>query len=197
MMKTVIKLGLAGTAATLLLSACAEGPTLAPAGAFTQGSQTVTLDRAWTAFAQNGQTKTRQLVVDDPQLNSLYVSDGLTPAEPLFIGAKGDTKSDPAPHAKANMSLSEQIEYVGVAVAELGYLKVETKNPKPVTVGDSKGVRFEFTATTAAGLNIHGLAQAVSKKNLNYYIVFISPEEHYYAAYEKNVIAVMDSEKLP
>ena len=198
MMKTVLKIGLATTAATLLLTACADGPTLAPAGNFTQGSASVTLDRNWSAYPANSRLKTRMLTIDGTLLNVLYVSDGLTPSDPLFINwAKGDTTSRPAPRGKANMSLSEQMEYVATAAGELDLLKVETSNPKPVTIGDAKGVRFGLTAKTSSGLDMRGLAQAVSKKGKTYYIVYLAPAEHYYDATLKNVVATMDSQKLP
>lgn len=198
MIKTVLKFGTAAAAATLLLTACAGGPTLAPAGNFTQGSATVTLDRNWSAYPANSRLKTRMLTIDGTLLNVLYVSDGLTPSDPLFINwAKGDTVNRPAPRGKANMSLSEQMEYVATAAGELDMQKVETSNPKPVTVSEAKGVRFELTAKTSTGLNMRGLAQAVSKKGKSYYIVYLAPAEHYYEATAKNVAATMDSQKLP
>lgn len=198
MTKSIFKLGLAGACMTVLLTACVSGPTLAPAGAFTQGSQTVTLDRSWSAYAANSKIKTRTLTIDGQLLNVMYISDGMSPADPLFINwQKGDTASRPAPRGKANMSLSEQMEYVSTAVGELDYLKIETANPKPVTVSEAKGVRFELTARTKDGLDMRGLAQAVSKKGLNYYIIYLAPAEHYYDASLKNVTATMDSQKLP
>lgn len=198
MMKSLAKLGLAGSALALMLTACASAPTLAPAGAFKAGGPTVTLDRDWSLYPQGMGPKTKMLTIDGLLLNRLYVSDGLSGTDPLFVDPiKGDNESNPAPRAKGEMSLSEHMEYVTNAVTVLGYLKVETRNPKPVTISGVKGVRFEFTAKTTEGLNIHGLAQAASAKGLNYYIVYIAPDEHYYAASLTNVTAAMDSEKLP
>jgi hypothetical protein len=95
------------------------------------------------------------------------------------------------------MSLSEQIEYVGRAVSELGYLNVETASPKPVTLSGTKGVRFEMTMRTKEGLNVKGLAQAASKGGKSYYILYLAPAEHYYAANVANAVAVMDTASLP
>jgi len=95
------------------------------------------------------------------------------------------------------MSLTEQMEFVANSVSELGFVKVEYASPKPVTVSDTKGVRFEIITKTKEGLDTKGLAQAVSKNGKNYYIVYIAPKIHYFNANKNNVIAIMDSQKLP
>ncbi len=203
MTTSALKLGTAAAVFALLLGACATGPTLAPKGAFASGKDTVTLDRDWSLYPagliMTGMgPKTKLLTLDGPLLNRLYVSDGLGADDPLFISpTKGDSSSNPAPRGKANMSLSEQIEYVATAIGTLDYQKVQTSAPKPVTVGGAKGVRFEITAKTSDGLNVHGLAQAVSKGGLNYYVVYLAPDNHYYNASLPAVQAAMDGQKLP
>lgn len=196
-------LRLAGAAAAMaLLSGCLSGPPLVPAGKFTAGGpSSVTLDRDWadvTKLFGHHADKVKILSIDGVLLNRLYVSDGLAATDPLMVSPlQGDDSNHPAPRGKADMSLSEQMEFVARSVAALDYQKVETSNPQPVTIGANKGVRFEFTARTAEGLNIKGLAQAVPVKGLSYYVVFIAPAEHYYDANLKNATAAMDSVKLP
>lgn len=188
----------------LLLSACASPPVLAPAGQLALGSSSVKLDRDWTDVTKSTYVYTARgpkvhvLTIDALTLNTMMVSEGLSPSDPLTINVTtGDTKSHPSLRGKADMSLSEQMEFVAESIAQTGYNKVETNNPQPVTVDGVKGVRFELTGVTKAGLNIRGLAQAVSKGGLNYYVVYLAPGEHYYDASLKNVTAVMDSVKLP
>ena len=203
MTTSAFKLCTAAAVLALVLSACASGPTLAPKGAFASGKNAVALDRDWSLYPagliMSGMgPKTKLLTLDGPLLNRLYVSDGLGTGDPLFVSpTKGDTTSNPAPRGKANMSLSEQIEYVSTAIGTLDYQKVQTSAPKPVAVGGAKGVRFEVTAKTSEGLNIRGLAQAVSKDGLNYYVVYLAPDNHYYAASLPAVLAAMDGQKLP
>ncbi len=202
MTKTIVRLLTAGIIGASLLSACASGPALVPAGKFTAGGPaSLTLDRNWSDVSKLfyiKAPKVRILSIDGILLNRLYVSDGLGPNDPLMVGPQhADTANDPAPRGKADMSLSEQMEFVAASVTALDYQKVTTLDPHPVTVGDSKGVRFEFTARTSDGLDMHGLAQAVSKGGLSYYIVYIAPQEHYYAASLANATAAMDSVKLP
>ena len=199
--KTFIRLGLAACAMAVL-SGCVSGPALVPAGKFAAGSGAdVTLDRDWAdvtkLFAHHAE-KVKILSIDGILLNRLYVSDGLTASDPLMVDAvQGDTTEHPAPRGKSDMSLSEQMEFVSRSVAALDYQKVETSNPQPVMIGAVKGIRFEFTARTADGLNIRGLAEAVSSKGVNYYVVYLAPAEHYYNASLKNATAAMDSVKLP
>ncbi len=199
--KTMLRLGATAALAATLLTACASAPPLVPAGKLTVTSAySVTLDRNWSDVSKlfRPVAKVRVLSIDGITLNRLYVSDGLTSSDPLMVNMlQGDNKNHVAPRGKAGMSLSEQMEFVAASVSELDYQKVETRNPQPVTIGNTRGVRFEFTARTTDGLNMRGLAQAVSDKNLSYYIVYIAPDEHYYDATLANVKAAMDSAKLP
>ena len=194
-------LALASSAA-ILLAGCVSGPDLVPAGKFTAGGpSSVTLDRDWadvTKVFGHHADKVKVLSIDGVLLNRLYVSDGLAATDPLMVDATtGDTTEHPAPRGKADMSLSEQMEFVSRSVGVLDYQKVETRNPQPVMIGAAKGIRFEFTARTTEGLDMQGLAQAVSSKGLSYYVVYIAPAEHFYGANLKNATAVMDSVKLP
>ena len=201
----LIRPALAGIIAALSLTACTTAPVLAPTGAYTVApSYSVKLDRNWsdlsqaTFFKSSTAPKVRLLSIDGLQLNRLYISEGLTPDDPLIANpARPDTKTTPTLRGKSDMSLSEQMEFVSQSVAALDYHKVETRNPQPVTVGSVKGVRFELTASTPEGLHMHGLAQAAAKDGKSYYIVYLAPEEHYYAASLASVTAIMDSAKLP
>jgi len=203
MIRTTAKLAVGGLIAGVLLAGCASGPTLAPAGNLAVGDgYSVSLDRNWSdvtgSLGIGKAPKVRVLTIDGILLNRLDVSQGLGSADPLMVSpAAGDTSSNPALRGKADMSLSEQMEFVAQSVSALDYHKVETANPKPVRVGSVKGVRFELTAVTAEGLNIRGLAQAISSKGQSYYIVYLAPAEHYYDANLKSATAVMDSAKLP
>ena len=185
----------------LLLAACANGPVLAPTGNFAAGQASVSLDRNWTDvskmyFGGVGK-KVHLLTIDGLELNRLMVSEGLTPDDPLTISAEGDSKAHRALRGKGDMSLTEQMEFVSDSVSQLDYHKVETANPQPVTISGVRGVRFEVTGVTTKGLNMKGMAQAVSKGGLNYYVVYLAPAEHYYDASLKNAVAVMHSVKLP
>ncbi|MFT3996276.1 MAG: hypothetical protein QM667_12570 [Asticcacaulis sp.] len=185
----------------VLLSACG-GATLAPKGALAVGTgYSVNLSRDWSdisTFYYNRAKKVKILSIDGPGLNRLFVSEGLTAADPLMVHPqKGDNKNAPAPRGKANMSYSEQIEFVSTSLSALDYQKIETSTPRPVDLNGTRAVRFDITAKTPEGLNIKGLAQAASKGGHGYYIIYLAPEEHYYGLSLNDATATMDSAKLP
>jgi hypothetical protein len=193
--------GVAVALTVLVLSGCASAPVLAPKGSFASGGHKTTLSRDWSDISTVYPLRAKKvqiLTIDGMGLNLLFVSDGLTHEDPLMISpTKGDSKDAPAPRGKSGMSLSEQIEFVANSVTALDYQKVETANPQPVTISGTKGVRFELTAKTSKGLDFKGLAQAVTKGNHNYYIVYLAPAEHYYDASFKDAVAAMDAATLP
>ncbi|MCA1936959.1 MAG: hypothetical protein LDL37_16060 [Asticcacaulis sp.] len=198
---TALKTIAAATLAAALLAGCG-GATLAPKGALAVGTgYSVSLSRDWSDISPlyySRAKKVKILSIDGPGLNRLFVSEGLSAADPLMVHpVKGDNKNAPAPRGKANMSYPEQIEFVTNALAALDYQKVEASAPKPVDLNGQRAVRFDITAKTAEGLNVRGVAQAASKGGLGYYIVYIAPAEHYYDASLKDVLATMDSAKLP
>ncbi|ESQ80623.1 hypothetical protein [Asticcacaulis sp. YBE204] len=200
MRKLVKYTGLVALTAALLV-ACG-GPTLAPKGALTVGTgYSVHLSRDWSDVSNLyylRAKKVKVLSIDAPGLNRLFVSEGLSAADPLMVSpTKGDNKNAPAPRGKANMSFQEQIEFVTTSLSTLEYQKIETSAPKPVDLNGTRAVRFELTAKTSEGLNVKGVAQAASKGGLGYYIVYIAPAEHYYDASLKDAISTMDSAKLP
>lgn len=184
-----------------VLSACSFTPPLVPAGKYAIEGEDIRLDRDWadvTKLFLHHAPKVHILSIDGLLLNRLYISDGLTTADPLMVDpAQGETSIAKAPRGKADMSLSEQMAFIADSLSTLDYKKVETFNPQPVSAGGAHGVRFEITAVTADGLKMRGLAQAVPAKGKTYYVVYIAPEMHYYAANLKNVVAVMDSVKVP
>lgn len=183
----------------LFLASCGYAPVLVPQGNVSFG-QTVSLDRAWSEYNAvfNGNNKkVKLLTLDGPALNSLYITEGLSPKDPLMIAQTGDRKDKPAPRGSENMSLSEQIDYVGRGLAEIGFLNVTTKSPKPVTVSGEKGVRFVATMRNVDGLEYQALAQVVTKNKLSYYVIYTAPSEHYYQANLKHAVSIMDSVKLP
>jgi hypothetical protein len=185
----------------LALSGCAIKPALAPKGSFAAGGLRTTLGRDWSDISKLYPMRAKKvsiLTIDGTELNLLFVSDGLTHENPLMISpSRGDRKNAPAPRGKVGMSLSEQIEFVASSVAALEYQKVETANPHPVTLSGIRGVRFELTAKTRNGLDIKGMAQAVSKGKQTYYVVYLAPAEHYYEASLKDALTVMDTAVLP
>lgn len=196
----ITKPALALTLAVVLLSGC-SAVVLAPKGHLAVGSTSVTLSRDWTDISKlyyQRAKKVKILSLDGPDLNRLFISEGLSSKDPLMVHPqRGDRKSAPAPRGKANMSFQEHIELVSTSLAVIDLQQVTTSSPKPVDLNGTRAVRFDITAKTSEGLDLKGIAQAASKGGLNYYIVYIAPTEHYYGAALNDVLATMNSAKLP
>ncbi|MFT4090641.1 MAG: hypothetical protein QM645_07910 [Asticcacaulis sp.] len=194
----ITKPALALTLAAVLLSGC-SAVVLAPKGPLAVGSAQVSLSRDWsdiTKLYYQRAKKVKVLSLDGPGLNRLYISDGLSSKDPLMVHPqRGDRKSAPAPRGKANMSFQEHIEYVSTSLGVIDLQQVTTSSPKPVDLGGTRAVRFDITAKTPEGLDLKGVAQAYSKGNLNYYIIYIAPAEHYYGAALNDVLTTMDSSR--
>lgn len=177
------------------LSACAT-VTLAPAGPYTVGSQSVTLGRSWSdiSILLPGRPKNvRLLSIDGPLLNRLYIADGLTDGQ--FI-VRPATKERPTPTWKSGMSPSEQVEFVADSVSALDYQRVETEDLRPARVGGVDGLRFNISAKTAEGLDISGVAQVAESGGRLFLILFLAPTEHYFGAQKAEVEGIMSSARL-
>lgn len=164
------------------LSACVS-VTSAPAGAMKLGAGQVTLGREWSDISQimpARSKKVRLLSIDGPLLNRLYVTEGLAAGDYMIRAA---TKEHPTPLVRADMSVSEQIEFVADSVSAMDYQRVETARPRPVKFGQAPGVRFDITALTKEGLEMKGLgAVARGASGQLYVVLYLAPAEHYFAA---------------
>lgn len=143
--------------------------------------------------------KVKLLTLDGPDLNRLYVSEGLKPGEPLMIGFSAfDLKKPVQKEVIPPRSLAEQQEFIVRSLSLSGYQKVEADPPEPLALtGSPRGLRFTLTAKDNNGLNIKGLAQVIIKNDLCYYMVYLAPEVHYYKASLADALVSMDGVKLP
>jgi hypothetical protein len=186
---------LACAAVLLALTACTT-VTLAPAGPYAVGGQSVTLGRSWSdiSIIMPGRPKTvRLLSIDGPLLNRLYIADGLTSGQFLV---KPLRKERPTPTWKSGMSPNEQVEFVADSVSALDFQRVETSALRPARVGGVDGLRFDIAGKTAEGLDISGLAQIAESGGRLYVILYLAPSEHYFAAQRSEVEGIMTSARL-
>lgn len=179
-------------AAASLLAGCAA-VTSAPAGPYKVGAAEVTLGREWSdisAIMVGRPKKVRLLSLDGPLLNRLYVTDGLAPGEFLV---KPAAKEKPTPTYKAGMSASERMEFVADSVAALDYQRVEVLRPRPAKFGEAPGLRFDLRARSPDGLDIAGTALVAEIGTKLYVVLYLAPDEHYFAAHLSDVEAVISS----
>jgi len=187
-----ISASLALGVSAMLLAACA-GATSVPAGPLKVGGAQVTLGRQWSDIStiMTGRPKKiRLLSIDGPMLNRLYISDGLSPGDFLV---KPLAKERPTPLVRANMSVTERMEFVADSVTAMDFQRVEVSKPRPATYGGYPAVRFDLSAKTTEGLDVLGVAEAAEVGGKTYVLLYLAPAEHYYAATLSEVEAIMAS----
>lgn len=185
---------LAPALAALSLAACTT-VTDAPAGGFALGEHEVTLGREWSdvAIMMQAPKGVHVLSVDGPWLDRFYLTEGLSPGEPLVRAA---SREHPNPVFRADMSPQEQVEFVSDSVAALGYVRVETKGLRPATFAGAPAVRFDLVAATKEGLDISGTGETVMVNGKLKVMLYLAPREHYYASLLPEVESVMRSARV-
>ncbi len=184
----------AALAAVASLSACAAIKPV-PAGPYASGGNQITVGRTWTDMGRlfDASKGVRMLSIDGPQLNRLFVIDGLRAGEFIIRPA---SKERPTPTWKAGLTPTEQVEFLADSLAAMQYHRVETDNLRPVKVGERSGVRFDISAQTVDGLNISGIAQLVEAGDRLYVLLYLAPTEHYFDATRAEVESIMASARV-
>ena len=183
-------------ACALALAGCVS-VTEAPVGAYAVGTDySVKLGHAWSDVSQimTGRPKKVHLLsMDGPALNRLYLSEGLSPGDFLVMPA---VKEHPTPTYKAEMSPTEEVEFVADSVSALDYQRVETSGLRPGKFGQNDALRFDIAAKTKEGLDMGGTALVAEKAGKLYVMLYLAPVEHYYAATLPEVERVFGSAGL-
>jgi hypothetical protein len=190
----LVRVGAGVLAVAALLAGCA-GITSLPPGPTRVGGTEITLGRQWSdvSILMPGRSnKVRLLSIDGPLLNRLYVTDGLVPGDYLVKPAH---KEQPTPVIRADMTVSERIEFVTDSVVAMDYLRVEASRPRPATLEGQPAVRFDISATSRDGLDVKGSALASEVKGKTYVVIYLAPAEHYYEATLTEAEAIMASIK--
>jgi hypothetical protein len=165
-----------------LLSGCISIPNV-PSGPFVVGPDyTLNLGRNWsniTPISPGLAPQVKVFSVDGPLLNRLYVAGGLAANEGLF---RKQSKEKTRPVLKANMTGSDQIEFLRESVTALDFRNVEVVQPRPASLSGRPAIRVNLTARTVEGLEVSGtgiIQKAGERYNL---LIFVAPREHYFGS---------------
>jgi len=186
---------MAGLVSGVLLAGCTAISSV-PAGPATVGATQVTLGREWSdvSLLMNSRSKkVRLLSIDGPLLNRLYVSDGLVVGDYLV---KPAAKERPTPVIRADMSVTERIEFVTDSISAMDFQRVEAARPRAAKLDGNPAVRFDVTAKTKEGLDVKGTVLAAEVKGKTYVVIYLAPAEHYYDAMLPEVEQVMASGRV-
>jgi hypothetical protein len=100
------------------------------------------------------------------------------------------------PVYRADMSQTEIVEFLTDTLAALGYQNITTRSLRPAPFGTLSGVRFDLSAQTPAGLNIEGTALFAARDGKLNFVLYLAPQEHYYALHAAEVERIMRSVTL-
>lgn len=192
-MKRLATLALLGVVA-LSLPACVAIK-LSPAGPYASGATAYTLGQDWNDITQVMYLPkgVRLLTLDGPQLNRLYLTEGLAPGAGLV---RTVTKERPAPTYHTGSSPTELVEFVADSAEAMGYQAVETSGVRRVEISGKPGLQFELTGRTAEGLDVSGLGQVVESGDRLYVGLYLAPTEHYFAAARPEAERILKSQRF-
>lgn len=167
-------------ASLLALSGCvsitaAQGTVAVPAGGYA-----VALDQTWSDVTDlyGAQTpKTRVLTLNGVLLDRLYLVGGVAPGKSIV---RAMSKENPTPLMRADLSSTEQVEFITDSIAAIGYKRVETVNVQPQSFAGHEGLRIDYTAQTAEGLDIGAAALISVRDGKMNAMIFLAPKEYYF-----------------
>lgn len=191
-LKTFFKYALL-TASAAILTACATGPQLAPAGTYSAGSIQVNLLSDWNALPikTGKRQKSTLLTKDGPALNAVYLFHDLKEGDSLL---RERQKENPVPKFDLELSDLELAEFLMDSLSKgSGYTGMATSNVRPDTFNGEDAIRFDISGKTDAGLNIEGSAiMGVINDTLNI-VLYLAPSEYYADKDRRDVDAIFDS----
>lgn len=142
----------------------------------------------------------RTLTKEGPSIDLLILTDAIAPGQAL---TRRVTNSDvrrgrtQIPVVRTGMHEFELIELVVDSLAVEGFEQVEPTDVTPMTVAGVEGVGFGYTAKTAKGLNIRGLARAMQQPDGKVYLmIFLAPEEHFFGQLAPKITQIFDSARF-
>ena len=182
-------------AAAAPLGACATGATLAPHGAYQAGAISLTLSRDWSDMTRMLPSPhpagMHLLSVNGPFLDRLYAMT-LEPGEAMFPPRD---RNAPRVAFRADMTDSELVEFVIDSFAQT-FEAPESQSLRAQNIGSTPGVRFDITTRTQEGLIFSGTALVARANGKFNGIVFLAPNEHYYAELLPDAESVLNSAQL-
>lgn len=163
----------------LVLAACVDSISLAPAGPYQPdaGFQT-SLQDDWTHYPKSINPMTTQgsvLTKDGLRLNQIHMLT-LESETPMLKA----TKNDNFPEFRAGMSEIELIEFLTSSLSILGFQDVEATNVEEESIGGLDGVRVKLAGKQPSGLNIKGDVAMVRHDGMLSMVMYIAPTEYYF-----------------
>ncbi|MBS0458186.1 MAG: hypothetical protein JSS44_12760 [Proteobacteria bacterium] len=179
--------------ALLLLVACAsQGGVLQRAGTVDVYDMQLQTDLAWSRIKDPLQHE-EIWTIDGTALNSLSIFSGIANGQHVFMLGRERSSRPDGPWFRSGMRADEIRDIVVAAMVRQGMISVRAIDLRPQrfaggTAGGVDGLRFEFTATSDAGLIYKGSVAAAQRDGKLDLLLWKAPAEYYY---DRDVPAVM------
>ncbi len=172
-----------------LLAGCGGGRLVQPGNASANG---IAFDTpiAWSRFEF---PRYQIWTIDGIPLNRLYIVPSVKSGEHVFLERRVSSDRPDAPAFHTGMHAEEIRDIVLDALTETGAVNIQSEGLRPARFGDVDGLRFEFKASTNAGLQYRGMVVAAARSDRLSFILWMAPAEYYYDRDAMNVSRLLDS----
>jgi len=176
-----------------LLAACAGERLVQPGVASANGGIVVDTPIAWSRFAF---PRYEIWTIDGIPLNRLYIVPAVKNGEHVFLERRVNAKHPDAPAFRTGMRAEEIRDIVLDALTETGAVDIRSEGLRPARFGSADGLRFEFSASTAAGLRYRGMVLAAAHGDELTFLLWMAPAEFYYGRDAASVAHILDSARI-
>lgn len=173
-----------------LVAGCAEERLVQPGIASANGGIVLDTPIAWSRFAFD---RYEIWTIDGIPLNRLYIVPAVKSGEHVFLERRVDANAPDAPAFRSGMRAEEIRDIVLDALTETGAINMQSEGLRPAHFGTIDGLRFEFRASTAAGLHYRGMVAAVARADQLTFLLWMAPTEYYYDRDATSVAHIFDS----
>lgn len=175
-----------------LLAGCGGGRLVQP-GTATASGIVIDTPIAWSRFEF---PRYEIWTIDGITLNRLYIIPAVKNGEHVFLERRVSKNRPDAPAFRSGMRADEIRDIVLDALTETGAVSIDSNGLRPARFGGVDGLRFEFEASTAAGLKYRGMVMAAARGDQLSLLVWMAPNEYYYDRDAASVSRILDSARF-
>ena len=178
---------------SLLLAGCADERLVQPGTASANGGIVIDTPIAWSRFVF---PRYEIWTIDGIPLNRLYIVPAVKNGEHVFLERRVSKDRQDGPAFRAGMRAEDIRDIVLDALTETGAVNIQSEALRPARFGNVDGLRFEFRASTAAGLRYRGMVLAAARGDELSYLLWMAPAEYYYDRDAASVSHLLDSARF-
>jgi len=141
---------------------------------------------SWTSYST---TSDVTWTVDGINLQEMVFVDPVKDGGQLFAGIRKKNM----PKYRRGMTPIEVKDLFISTLGRMNYHRLKVHKMRPTTVGGARGFRFNFSATTKAGLDKEGFVVGVIRNDKLHLIYYWGTELHYYDKHRRDAEGIVAS----